>query len=36
VWDRDLYSIPSDEIKNLHCSLTLLRGKVVYTSVESK
>src|SRR6266852_2748914 len=36
VWDRDLYSIPSDEIKNLHCELTLLRGKVVYTAVESK
>jgi predicted amidohydrolase YtcJ len=36
VWDRDLYSIPSDEIKNLHCELTLLRGKVVYTAAESK
>jgi len=32
VWDRDLYSIPSDDIKNLHCLLTILRGKVVYTA----
>jgi len=36
VWDRDLYSIPPDDIKNLHCELTLLRGKVVYTAAESK
>jgi predicted amidohydrolase YtcJ len=32
VWDRDLYSIPSDDIKNIHCELTLLRGQVVYTA----
>ncbi len=30
VWDRDLYSMPSDDIKNLKCELTLLRGHVVY------
>lgn len=30
VWDRDLYTIPSDDLKNLHCELTLLRGKIVY------
>jgi len=36
VWDRDLYSIPSDDIKNIHCELTLLRGKVVYTAPDSK
>jgi len=35
VWDRDLYSIPSDDIKNLHCELTLIRGKVVYTAPDS-
>ncbi|HEY1424987.1 MAG TPA: amidohydrolase [Candidatus Acidoferrum sp.] len=35
VWDRDLYSIPSDEIKNLHCELTLLRGKIVYRAPSS-
>jgi len=36
VWNRDLYSIPSDEIKNIHCELTLLRGKLVYAAPESK
>jgi len=34
VWDRDLYTIPSDELKNLHCELTLLRGKIVYRASE--
>ncbi len=35
VWDRDLYSIPSDDLKNLKCELTLLRGKVVYHDASS-
>ena len=30
VWDRDLYSIPADDLKDLKCELTLLRGKQVY------
>ncbi len=30
VWDRDLYSVPTDDLKELKCELTLLRGKVVY------
>ena len=36
VWDRDLYSIPSDDIKNIRCELTFLRGKVVYAAPGSK
>ena len=32
VWDRDLYSVPADELKNLKCELTLLRGRLVYRS----
>ncbi len=35
VWDRDLYSIPSDDLKNLKCELTLFRGKVVYHDANS-
>jgi predicted amidohydrolase YtcJ len=35
VWDRDLYTIPSDDLKNLRCELTLLRGKIVYRDSES-
>jgi len=30
VWDRDLYAIPADDLKNLKCELTLLRGREVY------
>lgn len=35
VWDRDLYSVPTDEIKDLKCLMTLLDGEVVYTSPDS-
>jgi predicted amidohydrolase YtcJ len=31
VWDKDLYSIPTDEIKDMECQMTLLQGKIVYT-----
>jgi predicted amidohydrolase YtcJ len=30
VWDRDLYAVPTAELKDMKCELTLLRGKVVY------
>lgn len=30
VWTQDPYSMPSAELKELHCELTLFRGKVVY------
>ncbi len=32
VWDRDMYGIPSPELKNLKCELTILRGEVVYAA----
>jgi len=35
VWDRDLYSVPSEQIKDLRCLMTLLDGEVVYTSQDS-
>ena len=35
VWDRDIYSIPADDIKDMHCELTLLRGRVVYHATQS-
>jgi predicted amidohydrolase YtcJ len=35
VWDRDLYSVPSDDLKNLKCELALLRGRVVYHDAKS-
>ena len=35
IWDRDLYAIPSDQIKELKCLMTLLDGEVVYTAPDS-
>jgi predicted amidohydrolase YtcJ len=35
VWDRDLYSVPTDQIKDLICLMTLLDGEVIYTSHDS-
>jgi predicted amidohydrolase YtcJ len=30
VWDRDLYTVPADRLKDLKCELTLSRGQIVY------
>ena len=30
VWDRNMYTIPSAQLKDLRCEITLLAGKVVY------
>jgi predicted amidohydrolase YtcJ len=30
VWNKNMYSVPTDELKDLVCDMTLLRGKVVY------
>lgn len=35
VWDRDLYSVSSEQIKDLKCLMTLLDGEVIYTSHDS-
>ena len=35
VWDKDLYSIPTDEIKDLECQMTLFEGKIVHTNPET-
>jgi hypothetical protein len=32
VWDRDLYSVPASDLRDLHCELTLVRGRIVYTT----
>jgi predicted amidohydrolase YtcJ len=34
VWDRDLYAVPADQIKDMQCLMTLLDGEVVYKSPE--
>jgi len=30
VWDRDPYAIPTDDLKNLRCEMTLLAGRIVF------
>ena len=30
VWDRDMYTIPTDDLPNLKCEMTLLAGRIVY------
>jgi predicted amidohydrolase YtcJ len=32
VWDRDMYSIPAQDLRNLKCMMTLLHGEVVFDS----
>ncbi len=31
VWDRDLYAVPADQIKDMKCLMTLLDGEIVYS-----
>ena len=35
IWDRDLYSVPSAEIKDLKCLMTIFDGEVVYTATDA-
>jgi predicted amidohydrolase YtcJ len=35
VWDRDLYTVPTDDLKALRCEMTLLKGKVVFRDSSS-
>jgi predicted amidohydrolase YtcJ len=34
VWDRDPYTIPAADLKDMKCSMTLLRGRVVFSSAQ--
>jgi predicted amidohydrolase YtcJ len=35
VWDRDMYTMPASELRNLKCTMTLLHGRVVFDSDRS-
>jgi predicted amidohydrolase YtcJ len=35
VWDRDLYSVSNEQVKDLKCLMALLDGEVIYTSHDS-
>ncbi len=30
VWDRDFYTVPTDQLKDAKCEMTIFNGKVVY------
>lgn len=30
VWDRDLYTVPTDQLKDLQCQLTVFSGQIVF------
>jgi predicted amidohydrolase YtcJ len=30
VWDRNVYSVPAAQLKDLRCELTLVAGRVVF------
>jgi predicted amidohydrolase YtcJ len=36
VWDRNPYDMPSAELRNLHCEITLLSGAVVFDAHDDK
>jgi predicted amidohydrolase YtcJ len=35
IWDRDLYAIPTDQLKDMKCLMTLIDGVIAYTSPHS-
>ncbi|MBZ5685106.1 MAG: amidohydrolase [Acidobacteriia bacterium] len=35
VWDRDLYMVPTEQIKDMKCLMTLIDGEIVYTAAGS-
>jgi predicted amidohydrolase YtcJ len=35
VWDRNIYTIPTDQIKDMKCLMTLIDGKVVFEATET-
>jgi predicted amidohydrolase YtcJ len=35
VWDRDLYSVATEQIKDMKCLMTLIDGEIVYTAAGS-
>jgi len=36
VWDRDFYSIPTDQIKDAKCLMTIFDGKIVFDAAAAK
>jgi len=35
VWDRDLYTVPTADLKNMKCEMTLFKGEIVFQAAGS-
>jgi predicted amidohydrolase YtcJ len=35
IWDRDLYGVPTDQLKDMKCLMTLIDGDVAYSSPDA-
>ncbi len=35
VWDRDMYTVPTERLKDLACELTLLKGEIVFDTTKA-
>jgi len=35
VWDRDLYAVPTDDLKDMKCEMTIFHGQIVYRAADS-
>lgn len=36
VWEQDMYTVPTDQVKDLKCLLTVFRGAIVYRDATSQ
>jgi predicted amidohydrolase YtcJ len=36
IWDRNIYTIPTAQIKDMKCLMTLLDGEVVYEAATAR
>jgi predicted amidohydrolase YtcJ len=34
IWDRDMYTTPSKDLRNLHCEMTIFHGQIVYEAAK--
>jgi len=35
VWDRDLYTVPTDDLKDMKCEMTIFSGGIVYQAAST-
>ena len=35
IWNRDIYSVPASDIKNMKCEMTIFSGQIVYKAADT-